>query len=524
VLLLALLSVLGCQLALHVLAESLWARLQWRLSARLDGIVYRQIFRSTVDWREELGPGMTQAWLREAEQLKVFAMRELPTFLIEALGVVAVFLVLVSKSPALGLLPAGGFLICFLAWFLYRSTLRRNETSGFLLSAATGNLLLEQVRGMETIRSLGGGKRFVSEWRALAEESARRDVNLARQATALDTFTGVVALVCEALSLYLVCLLAIGGTLSVGEVVSVAMYVSLLFGPMSNLASFYDRWRKVRAAFKRMLELFLTSRDELAFDIPPFEGRHFGFLAFENVKLQLRDGRALSLGEGSFVLRPEERIVIRGEAGSGKSQLARLLALRAEPSRGRILLDARPLGALSTRVVGMHVALLARNTRPLGVTVGELLTYGLSRPPHEEIDRLCHITGLHGELRQSHLTFASAAQDMGSPLPESVIQLCALIRILLARPRILVLDDALSSLPEEREVSLLRSLFEHFPEVAFVVLTRHAWAMPSPQDSVAEEAAPHARPRRPRFYRLSSGADVTGPAGAAGVLMEVSDG
>jgi ABC-type bacteriocin/lantibiotic exporter with double-glycine peptidase domain len=465
-------GVLLVQFLLYLLSEFLWSRLQWRLSTRFDGVVYRQIFRSLPDWKDTLGPGLSQAWLREAEQLKTFLMRDLPTFLTELLTVLAVFLILISKSPALGLLPAGGFAICFLAWYFYRSTIRRNETSGFLLSAATGNLLLEQVRGMETIRSLTGSRKLIADWQALATESARRDVNIARQQSALDTFTGGVALVCEAFSLAIICLLAARGERTVGEVVSVAMYISLLFAPMSNLTSFYDRYRKCRAAFKRLLDLFMTSRDELAAERPTFARPHFGSLRFEGVRLQVRDGRRLGLGEGAFVVLPEERVVIYGAEGSGKSQLARLLALRTPPDQGRVLLDDRPLANPSLRTIAMHVALVQRTTHPLGSSLAELLTYGTSRGQAATLERLCAWTGLDEALEESGLSMAARTQEHGAPLPENVLQLCTLVRILLGNPRIVVLDDALSGLSPRQERETLERLFTNLPQITFLVLTR----------------------------------------------------
>jgi ABC-type bacteriocin/lantibiotic exporter with double-glycine peptidase domain len=478
VLIFTLACVLAAQFLLNVLAEGLWARLQWRISTRLDGVVYRQMFRSLADWRDALGLGTGQAWLREAEQLKLFFLRELPTFAIELLTVLTVFLVLVAKSPTLGLLPLGGFAVCFLAWFLYRSTIRRNETSGFLLASATGNLLIEHVRGMETIRSLGGSPRLVAQWRALAQESCNRDVNIARQQSALDTFTGCVALVCEALSLFIVCVLAAQGARTVGEVVSVAMYLSLLFAPMSNLTSFYDRYRRARASFKRLHEMFLTSRDELAAESPLFNRDHFGCVRFEGASVTLRDGRAVGLGEGTFLVRPQDRVVVHGGVGSGKSQLARLLALRDEPAKGRVFLDDRPLANLSARTVGMHVALLQRNTRPLGASVAELLTYGTTPPEggdareRSELEDLCALIGLTRALEEGGLSPSASTLAHGAPLPENVLQLSALVRTLRARPRIVVLDDALAGLtaPEERET--LERVFARFPEITFVVLTR----------------------------------------------------
>jgi ATP-binding cassette subfamily B protein len=264
------------------------------------------------------------------------------------------------------------------------------------------------------------------------------------------------------------------GHLSVGTLVAFVAYLGRSSGSAASIAGLYTGYQRARVSLERVQELLdlpciPESPDAIAV---PAAAR--GALRFESVSVGANvDGRPL-LDSITVDIPAGSKVVLRGASGAGKSTLADLLRRFLDPDSGRILLDGRPLeefklGDLRRRIVVVeHSPVLFRGS------ILDNLRYG-----HPEVDAASAIEAARKALVDEFVSalpqgYATQVGERGSELSTGQRQRIAIARAALARPLIVILDEATSGLDAEAARAVHRSLDSTFPERTRLVITHRA--------------------------------------------------
>ncbi len=247
--------------------------------------------------------------------------------------------------------------------------------------------------------------------------------------------------------------LAVGGDVSVGTLAAFVLYLRMFFDPIADLGQFIST---LQSAFTALEKISSVMAEESQVDDPAepreierpvgrveFDGVRFGYLADTTVL----PGLDLDLAAGSTV-------ALVGTTGAGKTTIAKLIARFYDPQEGAIRLDGVDLRDLSDDRLREHVTLLTQENFIFSGSVADNIAFGRPGASREEIEHAARTVGADTFIRQLPEGYDTDTGKRGSRLSAGQRQLVAFARVVLADPRVLILDEATSSLdiPTERLV------------------------------------------------------------------------
>jgi ATP-binding cassette subfamily B protein len=338
---------------------------------------------------------------------------------------------------------------------------RSNATQEQL--AEISNKAQENLSGIHVVKAFGREPAEIAAFEDLCREYRRRSLALARSRGLIVGLMGGLGGLGTIAVLWLGGRHVIEGSLTLGGLVAFMAYLTLLTGPTVMMGWVLGVFQRGLGAIRRIEEI-RSERSDLPGDrLPDEEGPAIrGAVSFRGLRFRYPDG---GRGGPRFALEgidldvPEGATVgIVGRVGSGKSTLVQLLAAVHPVADGTVLIDGRDLNAIPTARLRARVAMVPQETFLFSRTIAENIALGApgaARDRVEEAARLAQITRDLEDLPQGLDTLVG---ERGVTLSGGQRQRVALARALLLDPRILILDDALSSVDADTEEAILRGL------------------------------------------------------------------
>jgi ATP-binding cassette subfamily B protein len=263
-----------------------------------------------------------------------------------------------------------------------------------------------------------------------------------------------------------------GHSISLGTLFAFMLYVQNFFDPVQQLSQLYNTFLSATAALDKIIGI-LEQKPEVedrpgADDLPAIAGH----VRFESVRFaygrgdEVLHGLDLDVPAGTTV-------ALVGHTGAGKSTIAKLLARFYEPTGGRIRIDGFDLNAVSQRSLRSQLGVVPQEGFLFAGTVAENIAFGKPGASAEEIVRSAQLVGAHDFILRLEDGYETQLGERGSRLSLGQRQLVAFARALLADPRILILDEATSSVDIGTERKIEQALRILLAErTAFVIAHR----------------------------------------------------
>lgn len=245
--------------------------------------------------------------------------------------------------------------------------------------------------------------------------------------------------------------------LTIGELTAFLLYLTAFFAPIQQLVNLYQIYQSGQAAVRKLDALLRTEptvvEGEHAVPLPDLTGA----IAFDGVSFGYEPGQVV-LHDVDLRLRAGETVAFVGPTGAGKSTLAKLVARVYDPVEGRVLIDGLDIRGATLDSLRRQVIVVPQEPFLFGGTVESNVRMGRPDATAEEVAEACHAVGLDTLLRQMPDGLRTVVTERGGAMSSGQRQLIALARALLARPRILVLDEATSNLDLASERAVERAL------------------------------------------------------------------
>jgi subfamily B ATP-binding cassette protein MsbA len=317
--------------------------------------------------------------------------------------------------------------------------------------AETSATVEETVGGIRTVKSFAREEyeqaRFASKVTTLFNAAMQRT----RISATLGPLIGLLLYGSLILVLWLGGREVLQGRLTPGQLIGFLFYAVLLMGPLGGFASFYGQVQTALGATERIFEI-LDAQPEIvdapdARPLSPIVGR----VVFEDVRFDY-DPRLPVLSELSLDVKPGQVVALVGPSGVGKTSLVNLIPRFYDPTAGRVLVDGQDLRLVTLRSLRDQVGIVPQETLLFSDTVAANIRYGRLDATQAEIEAAARAANAHdfivSDLPDGYQTHVG---ERGIKLSGGQRQRIAIARAILKRPRILILDEATSSLDTESE-------------------------------------------------------------------------
>ena len=253
--------------------------------------------------------------------------------------------------------------------------------------------------------------------------------------------------------------MVIGGQLSLGTLVAFTSYIVSFYDPVRRLTEVDNMFQQAIAAGERIFEL-LDEVPEIQ-DAPEavaLDGVR-GDVAFEDVHFRYGSGDEV-LHDVEFRMAPGEVVALVGPSGAGKTSIANLLCRFYDPIHGCVKVDSHDLRTVQVKSLRRHIAVVLQDTFLFNTSVRENLRYGKPDATPEEMVAAAQAAYAHEFIEELPQGYDTEIGERGVKLSGGQKQRLALARAILANPRILILDEATSSVDAEAEYLIQQALEE----------------------------------------------------------------
>ncbi len=320
------------------------------------------------------------------------------------------------------------------------------------------NRAQESLAGVRVIRAYTQERSEIERFKEVNREFVNRNMKLIRLSgifhPILQFFIG----------LGFVAVLWFGGSLviskviTVGQFVEFTLYLGYLVWPMIALGWVINIFQRGMASMGRMHQIMSIEpaiRDTVeTADMREIEGE----IEFRNLTFKYDGATEPALKDINLRIAPGQTIAFVGAVGSGKSTLMNLVARLLDAEPGQVLIDNRPIRQIPLDVLRSSIGYVPQETFLFSETVGENIAFGVENSTKEQIEQAALEAGISEDIAEFPNGYDTIVGERGITLSGGQKQRSAIARALIRRPKVLILDDALSSVDTYTEEKILAHL------------------------------------------------------------------
>lgn len=397
----------------------------------------------------------------DVNSLKDVLVNMITTLIPEFVTVVGVVVIMMVKDYRLALASLSTIPLMIAGiWFVQTASHKRWQI--FRKKGSNLNAYIhEDIAGMNVVQSFGAEEETQEIFEGLAEE--HRDSF--RDAVVYADLFGPVVDFCwgiGAMMLYLVGVRFLGfERVSVGLLVAFGTYINMFWNPIMNLSNFYNNLVTNLTAAERIFDILDTTADITdandVQELPEIKGNvEFSHVSFTYDKGTPAETKVLE--DVSFQVQPGETIALVGPTGAGKTTIVNLISRFYDIESGKILIDGYDLTKVSIESLRQQMGVMTQDNFIFHGTVRDNILYGKLDATEEEMIAAAKAVNAHAFIMKMEKGYDTELKEHGAGLSIGQRQLIAFARTMVSMPKILILDEATSSIDTHTELLVQKGI------------------------------------------------------------------
>jgi len=436
---------------MRIVGENVVAEMRDEMLSKLQMISLRYFSEG------EIGRIMSRP-INDANTVRIFLRMGLTSIIIDTASILGSFIIIFALNVKLALIAVAILpLAVTLAWFLgrfSRTAYRRTLSS---LSGLTAKMQ-ESLSGMKVIKSFVQEEKNAKEFEDIQKKNVDANIKAIRISASYQPVIVNMRIIGTALILWFGATMALNGEITIGTLVAFIEYQFSYFMPLVDLVTVIDQYQSAMAAIERMFDLIDTNPEVI--ELPPDKAANIETIdnvMFDDVTFGY-DPKIPVVKNVSFTLDANKKLAIVGQTGAGKSTIINLLARFYDPLDGRIVVNGYDIKDIRISSLRRHMSIVLQDSFLFPMSIKDNIRFGRPEASDEEVVEAAKAVGAHEFIMKLSGGYDYVIQEGSSNISIGQRQLISFARTLLMNPKLLILDEATSSIDPYTELVVQNAL------------------------------------------------------------------
>jgi HlyB family type I secretion system ABC transporter len=442
----------GFQIAMTALRQYLMALTANRIDAALVIGFIRHAFSLPLSYFDSRHVGDIISRVQENHKIQSFITGQSLGVLLDLMSVFVYVTLMFVYSWKLALVTLVSIPPFLILNFASTPFLKKMSREVFNASNAENSYLIEALSGVRTVKSISVEKSVRWHWEELLNKEIKQTYRGQMMGVKIQVMSSAINTISSTALIWIGASLVISGEFTIGQLFAFNMLSANVINPFQRLAGLWNSLQEIGIAIERLCDVIEAKPEEDSDSARQELGKLEGYVKFSNVTFRYNKDAAANILENiNFEIKPGQTIALVGRSGSGKTTLSKLILGLYEPISGSIEIDGKDLKTLSLHSLRSQVGIVDQDTFLFSGTIKHNITLAKPSATQAQIQHAAELAGADEFITKMPMGYSTEIGEGGGMLSGGQRQRIAIARALLNNPRLLIFDEATSSLDTESE-------------------------------------------------------------------------